>query len=250
MKFSLAAAAVAACAPLASGHAIFQKLSVNGKDQGQLNGIRAPNNNNPVSDVNSNSLTCGSPGTTSQKVIDVAAGDKLGAYYGHVIGGAQFANDRDHPIAASHKGPIQVYLAKVDNAATASSNGQNWFKIESQGFNSQTKKWAVDALIANQGWFYFNLPACVAPGQYLMRVELLALHSANRPNQFQFYSSCAQIRVSGSGKLAPAQTVRFPGAYTANDRGILVNIYGVAGATDMASSGGVYYPPGPPVVTC
>ncbi|TLD09432.1 uncharacterized protein PgNI_07727 [Pyricularia grisea] len=248
MKFSLAT--VAACVSAVQAHAIFQKVSVNGKDMGQLTGIRAPSNNNPVMDVNSNSLTCGTPGTTSSAVIDVPSGARVGAYYGHIIGGAQIPNDPDHPIAASHKGPIQVYLAKVDNAASANPNSADWFKIDSVGFDSGSKKWAVDTLIQNQGWHYFNLPSCVAPGQYLMRVELLALHSASRQNQFQFYSSCAQINVSGSGGFSPSQTVKFPGAYTATDRGILVNIYGANGATDMSGSGGVYYPPGPAVINC
>ncbi|TLS28298.1 hypothetical protein PpBr36_01943, partial [Pyricularia pennisetigena] len=248
MKFSLTT--VAACVSAVQAHAIFQKVSVNGKDMGQLTGIRAPSNNNPVMDVSSNSLTCGTPGTTSSAVIDVPSGARVGAYYGHIIGGAQIPNDPDNPIAASHKGPIQVYLAKVDNAASANPNSANWFKIDSVGFDSGSKKWAVDTLIQNQGWHYFNLPSCVAPGQYLMRVELLALHSASRQNQFQFYSSCAQIKVSGSGSFSPSQTVKFPGAYTANDRGILVNIYGANGATDMSGSGGVYYPPGPAVISC
>lgn len=42
----------------------------------------------------------------SSTVIDIAAGSKVGAYWGHVIGGAQVANDPDNPIAASHKGGV------------------------------------------------------------------------------------------------------------------------------------------------
>jgi cellulase len=37
------------------------------------------------------------------------------------------------------------------------------------------------------------MPSCVAPGQYLMRVELLALHSASTAGGAQFYMECAQI---------------------------------------------------------
>ena len=103
-----------------------QKLSVNGKDNGQLTGIRAPSNNNPVQDVSSSNMICGAPGSKSNTVIPVTAGDRLGAYWGHVIGGAQFANDVDHPIAKSHKGPVMAYLAKVDNAATTGTSGLKW----------------------------------------------------------------------------------------------------------------------------
>jgi lytic cellulose monooxygenase (C1-hydroxylating) len=47
-------------------------------------------------------------------------------------------------------------------------------------------------MIANQGWHYFEMPKCVAPGDYLMRVELIALHSAGQAGQAQFYMECAQ----------------------------------------------------------
>jgi cellulase len=46
----------------------------------------------------------------SGKVIDVKAGDKVGVNWGHIIGGAQSANDADHPIAKSHKGPVLFYM--------------------------------------------------------------------------------------------------------------------------------------------
>lgn len=246
MKFSLVS--LLAFGLTADAHAIFQKISVNGKDQGQLTGIRAPNNNNPVQDVNSQNMACGQPGTKSNTVISVSGGDRIGAYYGHVIGGAQFANDADHPIAKSHKGPVMAYLAKVDNAASASSSGQKWFKIWQEGFDTNSKKWGVDTLINGNGWIYFNLPQCVAPGQYLLRVEVIALHSANKPGQAQFYQSCAQINVQSGGSLSPSQTVSFPGAYQANHAGIQTSIYGLTGQPD--NGGKAYSVPGPAPVSC
>jgi cellulase len=124
MKLSLVSLLGAALS--VEGHAIFQKVSVNGADQGSLTGLRAPNNNNPVQDVNSQSMICGQSGTKSQTVIQVKAGDRIGAWYQHVVGGAQFPNDPDNPIAKSHKGPVMAYLAKVDNAASASLSGLKW----------------------------------------------------------------------------------------------------------------------------
>lgn len=44
----------------------------------------------------------------SSTVISVPAGAKLGALWGHVLGGAQFANDQDNPIARSHKGKTRI----------------------------------------------------------------------------------------------------------------------------------------------
>ena len=83
-----------------------------------------------------------------------------------------------------------MYLARVDNAATAATSGLKWFKVAEAGLSGST--WAVDTMIANGGWHYFTMPSCVAPGQYLMRVELIALHGASSPGGAQFYMECAQ----------------------------------------------------------
>jgi cellulase len=40
----------------------------------------------------------------------------------------------------------------------------------------------------------------------------------------RFYMSCYQLTVAGSGSASPA-TVKFPGAYSATDPGILINIH-------------------------
>jgi hypothetical protein len=34
--------------------------------------------------------------------------------------------------------------------------------------------------VSQNGWSYFTMPTCIAPGEYLLRVELLALHSAHQ----------------------------------------------------------------------
>jgi lytic cellulose monooxygenase (C1-hydroxylating) len=91
-----------------------------------------------------------------------------------------------------------VYLAKVNNAASTGASGLRWFKIAEAGLNGRT--WAVDTMIANGGWHYFNMPTCVAPGDYLLRVELLALHSASMYQGAQFYMECAQY-------VAPYETI-------------------------------------------
>ena len=195
-------------------------------------------------------MICGQPGTTSQTVVDAAPGDKLGAYWQHIIGGAQYSGDQDNPIARSHKGPIMAYLAKVDNAASVGLQGLKWFKIGEDSFDPSTKQWGVDHMISNDGWSYVSLPTCIAPGQYLLRVEILALHSAYTAGDAQFYQSCAQIRVAGSGTFSPSasELVSFPGAYKAEDPGIHINIYGATGQPD--NNGQPYTAPGPPVIAC
>ncbi|GAB1313686.1 Endo-beta-1,4-glucanase D [Madurella fahalii] len=230
-----------------STHSIFQKVSVNGADQGQLKGVRAPYSNFPIQNVNHPDFACNTNlQLRDNTVIRVPAGARVGAWWGHEIGGAAGPNDPDHPIAASHKGPISVYLAKVDNAATAGTTGHQWFKIAERGLNNGV--WAVDELIANGGWHYFDMPNCVAPGHYLMRVELLALHSASSPGGAQFYMECAQIEVTGSGSHTGSNHVSFPGAYPADHPGIVVSIYDTAGSPTMG--GRSYSIPGPRPITC
>lgn len=226
---------------------VLQKVSINGQEKGSLEGIRAPNNNNPVQSVSSNDLTCGQSGYKSNTVFSVSAGSQVGLWFQHVIGGPQGSNDPDNPIASSHKGPVTAWLAKVDNAASSSHNGLKWFKIWEDGFNTGSRKWGVDNLISNNGWVRFNIPSCVASGQYLLRAEILALHSAGSPGGAQFYSSCAQLSISGSGNLSPS-TVSFPGAYSSNDASIVISIYGSSGQPD--NNGRSYTVPGPAPVRC
>ncbi|KAK6501261.1 hypothetical protein TWF481_009102 [Arthrobotrys musiformis] len=240
MKVSVIAATAVGLAASANAHAIMQRVSVNGADQGLLTGIRAPSNNNPVGDVSSQDIICGASGTTSSSIINAAPGDKLGFNWRHIIGGAQGTNDPDDPIASSHKGPVQLYLAKVDNAASAAKTGQKWFKVASEGLSGG--KWGVDTVIQNGGWWYANLPSCLAPGDYLARAELIALHSAYSSQGVQFYTSCAQIRVSGSGSWTGSNFLSFPGSYSQSDPGILINIYGSSGQPD--NGGKTYVAPG------
>lgn len=145
MKFF---AIVAALLPaLSSAHTIAQRVRVNGQDFGQSNGIRVASSNNPIQNVNDGAMACNTGLSSSSKVIDVKAGDKVGVMWGHVLGGAQFANDADNPIAKSHKGPTIFYMAKVDNAATASPSGQKWFKVFEDGLDQGSGTWAVDKMV-------------------------------------------------------------------------------------------------------
>ncbi|KAI1826778.1 glycoside hydrolase family 61 protein [Xylaria intraflava] len=233
----------------ANAHCIFQDVSVNDADQGSLVGLRAPSDNNPVLDVTTDDIICQTPGTTSDVVIEVAAGDNLGAYFGHVIGGEQIPNDPDNPIASSHKGPITAWLAQVDDAATADKTGLAWFKIWEDTFDPETNIWGVDNMISADGWVNFQLPSCIAPGDYLMRVEIIALHSAYASKGAQFYLSCAQLRVSGDGTFTPSETFPFPGTYEQDDPSILISIYGEEGDPD--NGGEPYVAPGNvSVITC
>lgn len=62
----------------------------------------------------------------------------------------------------------------------------------------------------------------LAPGNYLIRHELIALHQANAP---QFYPECAQIKVTGSGTAQPDASYKaaIPGYCSNSDSNIRVS---------------------------
>lgn len=93
---------------------------------------------------------------------------------------------------------------------------------------------------ADKGSVSVTIPKATPTGDYLLRIEHIALHQASNTNGAQFYISCAQIRVTNGGNGTPGPLVSFPGAYKATDPGIKVNIY--SGATN-------YKAPGPAVWT-
>ncbi|KXN88107.1 putative endo-beta-1,4-glucanase D [Leucoagaricus sp. SymC.cos] len=243
MKTSVFAALLASLSSVASAHTIFQELYVNDVDQGHINGIRVPDYDGPIMDVTSNDLICNGGinpyhQPVSQTVIDVPAGAQVTAEWHHTLNGPDPSDPAD-PIDSSHKGPILAYLAKIPDATQTDVTGLKWFKIYHDGLTGGT--WAVDKLISNKGKVSFTIPNCIPSGQYLLRVEIIALHAASSYPGAQLYMECAQINITGgSGSASPA-TVSFPGAYKSTDPGITINIY--SGLTS-------YTIPGPDVFTC
>jgi len=67
-----------------------------------------------------------------------------------------------------------------------------------------------------------QIPSNLAPGNYMIRHEIIALHLATSFNGAEFYPGCAQLRVGGSQTGVPKDSdlVSLPGAYSDNDPGI------------------------------
>ncbi|EMD89537.1 glycoside hydrolase family 61 protein [Bipolaris maydis ATCC 48331] len=223
-----------AVASSTTAHTIF--LSLNGGAVGD--GVRVPTYDGPISDVTTNSIACNGPPNDvpakTNTVITVQAGSKATLTWRHTL-----TSGPNDVVDASHKGPVMAYMKKVTDAKTDSGVGGGWFKIAQDAFDGS--KWGVDRLIANQGNQTVTIPACIAPGQYLLRGELIALHAASQLLGAQFYMECAQINVVGGSASKTPATVSFPGAYKQDDAGIVYNLY--AGLKN-------YTAPGPDVFTC
>ncbi|KAG6817014.1 hypothetical protein H0H87_000636 [Tephrocybe sp. NHM501043] len=64
----------------------------------------------------------------------------------------------------------------------------------------------------------FTIPKTLPSGQYLVRMESIALHEAASVGGAQFYIGCGQINVTGGGKGKPGPLVAIPGVYTGHVR--------------------------------
>ncbi|OSD04057.1 lytic polysaccharide monooxygenase [Trametes coccinea BRFM310] len=129
----------------------------------------------------------------------------------------------------SHVGPMITYLARAPSDITKWQPGDDavWFKVAEAGKTADGKWAATDLLSAADSIYTFTIPPNLQPGQYIIRHEIIALHGAFAYPGAQFYPSCIQIEVSGSGNAFPdaSSLVSFPGAYTPETPGIVFDVY-------------------------
>ncbi|KAK4185661.1 glycosyl hydrolase family 61-domain-containing protein [Podospora australis] len=234
---STIAAVALAFASTVSAHATMFGVSVNGQDQGDGRDkyIRTPASNDPVRDLKSPNLVCNTNGgKPAPSFVKAPAGASLTSRWFHFN-----PNDPNDIIDPSHKGPIITYIAPFTEGNGA---GPMWSKIDEQGF--ENGEWAIIKMRNNGGKVNFKLPSTLAPGQYLIRQELLALHMADfRGDQVEgrgaeSYPSCFQVEVTGNGEAIPDQDFDFNRGYTYDNPGLFFNIH---------IPFDKYTPPGPPV---
>ncbi|KAK1979186.1 glycosyl hydrolase family 61-domain-containing protein [Colletotrichum cereale] len=204
---------------MVAGHAIFQQLWVNGKDL-ESSCVRMPASNSPIQDPTSNDMRCNANAAKATSTCSVKAGDTVTVeMHQH--------NDRDctkEAIGGAHHGPVMAYLSSVADAAAADGSEANFFKIFESGYFAENNTWGNDLINEGCGKQSFVIPADVAPGDYLLRAETVALHAASSAGGAQYYMSCYQLKIDGTGSAKPAG-VSFPGAYKATDPGLMINIY-------------------------
>ncbi|MCJ1239221.1 hypothetical protein MMC14_007215 [Varicellaria rhodocarpa] len=148
------------------------------------------------------------------------------------------------PWPVSHHGPVIDYLANCNGECTTVDKTVLKFnKIDGVGLiddNSTPGTWATDQLIANNNSWTVTIPKSIAPGNYVLRHEIIALHSAGTTNGAQNYPQCINLQVTGSGNNSIKTGTLGEALYTPSDAGILVNIY-----TTLTS----YLVPGPAMIS-
>ncbi|KAK4144473.1 glycoside hydrolase [Dichotomopilus funicola] len=143
----------------------------------------------------------------------------------------------------SHVGPVLTYMARCpDGGCQDWSPGEAavWFKVKEGGRDGTSNTWADTPLMTAPSAYTYTIPSCLKPGYYLVRHEIIALHSAYEYPGAQFYPGCHQLEVTGGGSTVPSSLVSFPGAYKGSDAGITYDAYKAT----------AYTIPGPAVFTC
>ncbi|KAL4979003.1 glycosyl hydrolase family 61-domain-containing protein [Aspergillus desertorum] len=127
-----------------------------------------------------------------------------------------------------HHGPVITYLANCNgDCASVDKTALEFFKIDAGGLidNSAVPgTWASDELITANFSRTVTIPSDIASGDYVLRHEIIALHSAENKDGAQNYPQCINLKVTGSGTATPAGTLGTE-LYKDTDAGIYVNIW-------------------------
>jgi len=186
----------------------------------------------PVKGATNPFVNCGQNATAASLIANANPGSALTFKW-------VASNEENWP---HNTGAMLTYMANCGNTTCDQfdSSTAQWFKINEIGLEADGSTWFLQNLM-NGEVANVTLPSDIAPGNYLIRHEIIALHLANTIGGAEFYPSCSQLTLSGSGTGAPTsnELVSLPGAYSDNDPGIYVpNIFN--GLTN-------YVFPGPPV---
>ena len=185
-------------------------------------------------------IICHVGATPGQVSLTVAPGESVGLQW------------TDWPVG--HHGPVVNYLAncqgkcedvdktklqfnKVDERGLIHPNPN--FPIDKFSDGHAVGFWAADELRENGNKIWFKVPEWVAPGNYVLRHELLALHAASSVGLgIQHYPQCINLIITGSGSDNLEGGTLGTDLYRRDQPGVVVDIY---------SNPGEYTVPGPAV---
>jgi hypothetical protein len=153
----------------------------------------------------------------------------------------------DWPMA--HWGPVVDYMARCpnDDCTTVDKSKLEFFKIAELGQISRGTEpgkagyWANNIIVDEGFTWNVTVPAQLAPGSYVMRHEIIALHMGGAEGSTQMYPQCINLVVKGAGEAEPEGVVATE-LYKSTDPGLLHNVF-----IDEWSDA-EYIIPGPPLV--
>ncbi|OJJ01105.1 hypothetical protein ASPVEDRAFT_82645 [Aspergillus versicolor CBS 583.65] len=168
----------------------------------------------PTDGYSAPDIICHLNATNGEGSIPVAAGDSINLQW------------TEWP--ETHHGPVLDYLANCGSSCqTVDKTTLEFFKISEVGLvddSSVPGLWGTDDLIENNSAWLVQIPEDIAPGNYVLRHELIALQGAHTENGAQNYMQCINLQITGSGSTQP-DGVLGTELYTSTDPGILVDIF-------------------------
>jgi cellulase len=108
----------------------------------------------------------------------------------------------------------------IGDCTTLTPSALKWSKI-SQSAIVTPGTWVTDSLIKNNFVSSTVLPAKLAPGNYVIRHEIIGRND----NGAQLYPQCLNLKVGGSGSVKPTGGVAGTSLYKRDTPGIIFDIY-------------------------
>src|ERR1700743_616636 len=131
-----------------------------------------------------------------------------------------------------------------------SPNKVKFFKVDAPSYDAATDSWANERAADHNMTHTFTIPSDLKPGTYVVRTELLALHT-NTPSFAwtplagpEFYLGCFNVEVTGTGTSTP-EGMTFPGAYKTGEKGLTFSPS--TGPGSGVEKKRKYVTPGPPL---
>ena len=90
---------------------------------------------------------------------------------------------------------------------------------------SDPGSWVTDDLIKNNISWATTIPSNLAPGNYVIRHEIIALHAAASVGGAQAYPQCVNFQIGGSGTTKLSGGVAATTFYKPTDPGIKFDLY-------------------------
>ena len=112
-------------------------------------------------------------------------------------------------------------MSKAPSDVESYDGSGDWFKIHEWGpdFSGGLATWTLATS------YTATIPTCIPDGDYLLRIEQLAIHNPWPAGIPQFYIGCAQVSVSGgSASSVPGPTTDIPGHVSESYEGYTVNV--------------------------
>ncbi|KAF2751515.1 lytic polysaccharide monooxygenase [Sporormia fimetaria CBS 119925] len=197
----------------------------------------------PPNALNTYDIICGKGSRAAKTAASIDAGSTLTVKWWQA--GQPFPN--------THWGPIVDYIAPCNGScASVDPEDLEFVKIAEKGWIKPgiypEGYWATSELVDRNGTWPIRIPEELAPGEYVVRHELIALHVAYEAIGkgpyakvgAEFYPQCVSVLVGGSGGKMVTGGVPARDLYKGSEPGLAIDIHG----TDEHSD---YVIPGPAI---